>query len=77
LADTAEEYALLLQSQIGARKNRSILSALTLLASTIKTAWAIQKDFVVLMLSLNINGAYDNIPHERLLYILKTKGFLK
>ena len=37
IADTAKEHALLLQSQIGARKNRLILSALTLLASTIKT----------------------------------------
>ena len=62
---------------MGARKNHSILLALTLLASTIKTAWAIQKDFVVLMLSLDISGAYDNVPHERLLYILRTKGFLE
>ena len=77
IADTAEEYALLPQSQMGARKNRSTLSALTLLAYTIKTAWAIWKDFVVSMLSLDISGAYNNIPHKRLLYILRTKGFPK
>ncbi len=75
MADTAEEHALLPQSQMGARKNRSTLSALTLLTSTIKTAWAIQKDFIVSMLSLDISGTYDNIPHERLLHILRTKGF--
>ena len=27
------------------------------------------------MLSLDISGAYDNVPHDRLLYILRTKGF--
>ena len=29
------------------------------------------------MLSLDISGAYDNIPHECLLYIFRTKGFPK
>ena len=62
---------------MGARKNRSTLLALTLLTNTIKTAWAIQKDFIVLMLSLDISGAYNNIPHKYLLYIFKIKGFLK
>ena len=75
IADTAEKYALLPQSQIGARKNRLTLLALTLLAATIKSAWAMRRDFVVLMLSLDISGAYNNIPHERLLYILRAKGF--
>jgi len=36
IADTVEEYALLPQSQIGARKNRLTLLALILLATTIK-----------------------------------------
>jgi len=34
-----------------------------------------QRDFVVLMLSLDISGAYNNIPYKRLLYILRAKGF--
>jgi len=34
-----------------------------------------RRDFVVLMLSLNISGAYNNVPHKRLLYILRVKGF--
>jgi hypothetical protein len=34
-----------------------------------------RRDFVVSMLSLDISGAYDNVPHERLLYILRAKGF--
>jgi hypothetical protein len=29
------------------------------------------------MLSLDISGAYNNIPYDRLLYIFRTKGFLK
>jgi len=77
IVDTVEKYALLLQSQIGARKNRLTLLALILLATTIKTAWAIRKDFIVLMLSLDISGAYNNIPYKRLLYILRAKGFLE
>ena len=75
MADTAEEHALLPQSQIGARKNRLTLSALILLATTIKSAWAMRRDFVVLILSLNISGAYNNVPYKHLLHILRTKGF--
>jgi len=75
IADMVEEYALLLQSQIGARKNRLTLLVLTLLATTIKTTWAMRKDFVVLILSLDISGAYNNVPYKRLLYILRAKGF--
>jgi hypothetical protein len=77
IVDTVKEHALLPQSQIGARKNRLILSVFTLLTSTIKTAWVMRKDFIVLMLSLNISGAYNNIPYNCLLYIFRTKGFLK
>ena len=73
MADTTEEHALLPQSQIGARKNRLTLLALTLLAATIKSAWAMRRDFVVLMLSLDISGVYDNVPYKRLLYILRAK----
>ena len=75
MADTAEEHALLPQSQMGARKNRLTLSALTLLAATIKSAWAMRRDFIVSMLSLDISGAYNNVPYERLLHILRAKGF--
>ena len=41
IADTAKEYALLPQSQIGVRKNRLTLLVLILLIFTSKTAWAI------------------------------------
>jgi len=36
-----------------------------------------RKDFIVLILSLDISGAYNNVPYKRLLYILRVKGFLK
>jgi len=36
-----------------------------------------RKDFIVSILSLDISGAYDNVPYKRLLYILRVKGFLK
>ena len=77
IVDTAKEYALLLQSQIGARKNRLILLVLTLLTTTIKSIQAMRRDFIVLMLSLDISSAYNNIPYKRLLYILRVKGFLE
>jgi len=77
IVDTAKEHTLLPQSQMGARKNRLTLSALTLLAATIKSIWAMRRDFIVLILNLDISGAYNNIPHERLLYILRVKGFLE
>ena len=75
IADTAKKHVLLLQSQMGARKNCLILLALMLLVTTIKSAWLMRRDFVVLMLSLDISGAYDNVPYKRLLHILRVKGF--
>jgi hypothetical protein len=60
---------------MGARKNRSTLLALTLFATTIKSAWAMRRDFIILMLSPDISGIYNNIPYKRVLYILRAKGF--
>jgi len=62
---------------MGVRKNCLTLLVLILLTATIKTAWAMRKDFVVLILSLDISGAYNNVPYERLLYIFRVKGFLE
>jgi hypothetical protein len=36
-----------------------------------------RRDFIVLMLSLDISSAYNNIPYKHLLYILRVKGFLE
>ena len=51
---------------MGARKQRSTLLALELLTESIQTAWAAKKK-VVLVLGLDITGAFDNVSHERLL----------
>ena len=74
LADAAEEHNLLPWNQMGGRRKRSTLSALDLLTSCIQTAWSSRKGCVVLMLSLDISGAYDHVSTERLLWILKRKG---
>jgi len=36
-----------------------------------------RRDFIVLILNLDISGAYNNIPYKCLLYILSAKGFLE
>jgi hypothetical protein len=75
ITDIAEEHALLLQSQIGVRKNYLTLSVFTLLITTIKSTWVMRKDFIILILNLNISGTYNNIPYKHLLHILRAKGF--
>ena len=59
---------------MGRRSRRSTLSALDLLTSCIQTAWSSRKNCVILMLSLDISGAYDHVSTERLLWILQRKG---
>jgi hypothetical protein len=51
------------------------MSAVDLLTSCVETAWKTKRGCVVSMLSLNLAGAFDNISHERLLHILRQKGF--
>jgi len=74
ITQEAEERGLLPWNQMGARKNRSTLSALELLTGSIQTAWAAKKK-VVLVLGLDIAGAFDNVSHERLLWVLERKEF--
>ena len=74
IADTAKEHALLPQSQIGVRKNCLILLVFILLTATIKSAQVMRRNFIILILSLNISGVYNNIPHKCFLYICRAKG---
>ena len=74
ITEEAEERGLLPWNQMGARKKRSTLSALELLTGSIQTAWAAKKK-VVSVLGLDIAGAFDNVSHERLLWVLAKKGF--
>ena len=42
----------------------------------VETAWKARPGSVVLMLSLDILGAFDNVSYERLLVIIRRKRFL-
>lgn len=75
IADAAEAHDLLPWNQMGARKQRSTLTALELLTSCVNTAWKAKSGCVVSMLSLDLGGAFDNVSHERLLHIMRVAGF--
>jgi hypothetical protein len=75
ITKAAEEFDLLPWNQMGARKQRSTLSALEILADSVQTAWKARKGCVVSMLSLDLSGAFDNVSQERLLWILRHKGY--
>ena len=59
---------------MGARKNRLTLSAIGLVIAYIEAAWKARPGCVVSMLSLDLAGAFDNVPHSKLLQILHRKG---
>lgn len=75
MADAAEKHAILPWNQMGARKQRSTISAIDALNTCVKTAWRARPGCVVSMLSLDLGGAFDNVSHERLLWILRNAGF--
>lgn len=74
LTEAAEAYNLLPWNQMGARKQRSTLSAISMLTASVQTAWQARPGCVVSMLSLDLGGAFDNVSHERLLGILRKKA---
>ena len=75
IADATEVHGLLPWNQMGARRQRSTLTALELLTSCVNTAWKAKPGCVVSMLSLDLGGAFDNVSHERLLHIMRIAGF--
>jgi hypothetical protein len=74
ITQATEEHALLPWNQMGARKQRSTISAVSLLTASVQTAWKARPGCVVSMLSLDLAGAFDNVSHDRLLWILRQKG---
>lgn len=54
-----------------------MLSAIGFLTSTIETTWTANSQCVVSMLNLENSGEFDYISHERLLFILRSKGILE
>jgi hypothetical protein len=73
LSTTMEDYALVPETQMGAQRNRSTLSALSQLVDVVHTAWARDPKFIVSMLSLDLSGAFDKVSHDHLLWILRRK----
>ncbi len=60
-------------NQLSGRKKRSIVTAVEFLTSCAHTAWKAAHK-VVSVLSLDIAGAFDNVPHKRLLHTMHKKG---
>ena len=76
LAGLAESHNLLPQQQMGARKGRSVETALESLTDAVHTVWncsTANSKKVASLLSLDVAGAFDNVSHERLLHNLKER----
>jgi Reverse transcriptase (RNA-dependent DNA polymerase) len=73
LQGLAETYRLLPGEQMGARKGRSVDTALELLTEQVYTVWE-SKKHVASLLSLDILGAFDTVHPTRLLDVLRRKG---
>ena len=69
----SEKHALLPDTQIGARGQRSTDTALDLLTEQVYTIWAGNKPRVASVLSLDIAGAFDNVSHTRLAHNLRKR----
>jgi hypothetical protein len=75
ISDAAETHGLLPWNRMGARRQRSTLSAISLVTSCIEAAWKTQPGAVVSILSLDLSGTFDNGIHTRLLNTLQRQGF--
>jgi hypothetical protein len=69
----SEKHALLPDTQMGARGQRSTDTALDLLTEQVYTIWAGNKPRVASMLSLDVAGAFDNVSHTRLAHNLRKR----
>ncbi|KAI0993834.1 hypothetical protein K3495_g14350, partial [Podosphaera aphanis] len=74
IANAAEKFNLLPEEQMGGRPHRSTITALELLTEQVYTVWDANKNKVASLLSLDISGAFDNVPHQRLIHTMRTKG---
>ena len=76
LTALAEKYNLLPQQQMGARKGRSVETALETITDAVHTVWSCggsKRSTVASLLSLDVAGAFDNVSHERLLHNLRER----
>jgi hypothetical protein len=72
LTYAAEKYKLLPASQFGGRPAQTTTDALHTLTNTIQTAW--RHSQVVAVLFLDIEGAFPNAVHDRLIHNLQKQG---
>ena len=75
LGKVVEENHLLLDTQMGARVGRSTKIALELLIRQVYIIWS-SKRYIVILLLVNILGAFDIVNPIQLLDILKKKQLL-
>lgn len=59
---------------MGARRGRSTETALKLLTEQVRIVWK-SKNYIAIILSLDIAGAFDTINIIRILNTLRRKGF--
>ena len=76
IREYVEANRLLLEKQIGARKGRSVETALELITDIVYIVWSIGGANIASLLLLDVARAFDNVLYERLLYNLKVKGIL-
>ena len=74
IRECAEANRLLPKEQIGARKGRSVETALKLITDAVYIVWSMGGANIASLLLLDVTRAFDNILYERLLYNLKVKG---
>ena len=74
LTEVLERHSLLPPTQFGARKHRSVNTALTFLTELTRAAWRVDPANIVSVLSLDLTGAFDNVSHPRLLETVQKKG---
>ncbi len=60
-------------AQMGARRKRSVTSALDLLVDQVHAVWGCGTKYVASMLSLDAAGAFDRVSHTRLLHTLRMR----
>ncbi len=73
LSNIAEIHHMLSDAQMKVRYKWFMISTLNLLVDQIHTVWNCKIKYIVFMLSLNINKAFNQVLHVKLLHTLKMK----
>ena len=58
---------------MGARRMRSIETALQLITEKVHTIWGAKRHRVATLLSLDVSGAFDRVSHTRLIHNLRKR----